>query len=209
MSGRCRWASASTPTSRPASSASAAATCFVDGAVTLTRPLSTAASPPASACGAAPSRALSRRCRPAGDDEGPQQYARSISTIASGSPAMPSRARARRSRSPGTSKPLPPARLATAAPLRLVLWPAMDIYLPIAGLSVNALFIVALGLPGRRAVGHVRGRRRLPHHPAADLLRHPADRRGGLGGDPDHRRQRVGRDGPHAPRRRRPRRWRR
>src|SRR5574338_1394355 len=47
----------------------------------------------------------------------------------------------------------------------------MDIYLPIAGQSVNALFMVALGF---------------------------------LGGVPDHRRQRVGSDGPHAPRRRRP-----
>ena len=80
----------------------------------------------------------------------------------------------------------------------------MDIYLPIAGQSVNALLIVALGGLVGPAVGHVRGRRRLPHHAAADLLRHSADRRGRLGHHPDHRRIGVGRLRPYAARRGRP-----
>ena len=60
------------------------------------------------------------------------------------------------------------------------------------------------GRAGRAPVGHVRGRRRLPDHAAADLLRHPADGRGRLGDDPDHRLQRVGRLCPFAARRGRP-----
>ncbi|CAA9525911.1 MAG: Sulfite exporter TauE/SafE, partial [uncultured Sphingomonas sp.] len=57
---------------------------------------------------------------------------------------------------------------------------------------------------GRHIVGHVRGRRRVPDHAAADLLRHSAQRRGRLRDHPDHRVQRVGGAGPHAARRRRP-----
>ncbi|CAA9506685.1 MAG: Sulfite exporter TauE/SafE, partial [uncultured Sphingomonas sp.] len=59
-------------------------------------------------------------------------------------------------------------------------------------------------LRGRHIVGHVRRRRRLSDHAVADLLRHPANGRGGFRHHPDHRRQRVGRHGPHAPRRGRP-----
>ena len=66
-----------------------------------------------------------------------------ISTGASASPAMPRPARVRRSPSPEISERR--ARLAAPVRLRLVLWPRMDIYLPIAGQSVNALFIVVLG----------------------------------------------------------------
>ena len=38
----------------------------------------------------------------------------------------------------------------------------MDIYLPIAGMSVHALLIVGFGRAGRAVVGHVRSRRGLP-----------------------------------------------
>ena len=69
----------------------------------------------------------------------------------------------------------------------------MDLYLPIANLSVNALVIVLLGRRGRAAVGDVRGRRRVPDHAVADRLRHPADRRRRLGGEPGDRGERLGR----------------
>ena len=59
-------------------------------------------------------------------------------------------------------------------------------------------------LRGRRALWHVRHRRRLPDDAAPDFLRNPADGRRRIGDDPDHRSERLGRDGAHAPRRGRP-----
>ena len=80
----------------------------------------------------------------------------------------------------------------------------MDIYLPIAGQSVNALFIVVLGflvgvLSGMFGVGGG-----FLTTPLLIFYGIPPTGRRRVGRDPDHRRQRVGRDGPHAPRRRRP-----
>ena len=80
----------------------------------------------------------------------------------------------------------------------------MDIYLPIAGQSVNALFMIALGflvgvLSGMFGVGGG-----FLTTPLLIFYGIPPTGRRRLGRDPDHRRQRVGRDGPHAPRRSRP-----
>ena len=74
----------------------------------------------------------------------------------------------------------------------------MDIYLPIAGQSVNALLIIALGGLVGISVRNVRRGRRLSHHAAADLLRNSADRSGRIGDDADHRRKRHRRHGASA-----------
>ena len=53
----------------------------------------------------------------------------------------------------------------------------------------------------RHPVGHVRGRRRVPDHAAADLLRRAADGRRRLGREPGDRRERLGRVRAQPPRR--------
>ena len=53
----------------------------------------------------------------------------------------------------------------------------MQIYLPIAEVSVNACSCFGLGGLVGHPVGHVRRRRRVPDHAAAVLHRHPARRR--------------------------------
>ncbi len=53
------------------------------------------------------------------------------------------------------------------------------------------------GCCGRISVGHVRGGRRLSHHPAADLLQHSSGHRGGDRRQPGHRLVLLGRARPH------------
>ena len=68
----------------------------------------------------------------------------------------------------------------------------MDIYLPIAGLSVNVLVIILLG----GAVGMLSGCSAsavFPYHAAAYLLRHSANGCGGFCLDTGDRGQRIGR----------------
>ena len=196
------WRFASTPISRAASSASTAATGSSTAALTLTRPVYKQFSAGFGVWGGAQPGVYRRRCRPARDDARARQHHASISTGASGWPAMPR---------PGSG---PAVTLGGRFLDRRVAWPGRRFaasprprhgHLPPDRRPVGQRAVDRrAGLPRRRAVGHVRRRRRLPDHAAADLLRHPADRRGRLGDDPDHRRQRVGRDGPHAPRRGRP-----
>ncbi len=161
---------------------------FVDGALALTRPVYSNFSGRIRRVGRRAAGPLSGRCRSARDDARAQQHPRASRLAPASSRAMRSPGPVRRSRWRAISNA---ARLGRSRCLRLVLGSPMDIYLPIAGQSVNALLIIAARLPGRRAVRHVRRRRRLPDHAAADLLRHPADGRGRLGDDPDHRRQRL------------------
>ena len=67
--------------------------------------------------------------------------------------------------------------------------------------AVNGLVIVAARRADGHPVGHVRGRRRVPDHAAADLLRRSADGRRRLGREPGDRRERLGRARAHPPRR--------
>ena len=61
----------------------------------------------------------------------------------------------------------------------------MDIYLPIAEMSVNLFLLLGFGGVVGFLSGRVRGRRRLPDDAAADLHRHPAGGRGRHPGEPD------------------------
>ena len=79
----------------------------------------------------------------------------------------------------------------------------MDIYLPIAGQSVNALFIVVLGLVVGMLSGMFGVGGGFLTTPLLIFYGIPPAVAVASADHPDHRRQRIGRDGPHAPRRRR------
>ncbi len=75
----------------------------------------------------------------------------------------------------------------------------MELYLPIAEMSVHWLLILGMGAAVGFLSGVVRRRRRLPADPAADLRRDPAGRRGGDHGEPGLGLDLLRRDGALAP----------
>ena len=173
------------------------ATASSMAALTLTRPGVQAFSAGFGVWGGAQPGVYRARCGPARQHQGTQQH-EGPSRLA---PAACRQCEARLGACIDAGRRFLAAKVGRRRALRLVLGAPMDIYLPIAGQSVNALVIIVLGFVRRRAVGHVRRRRRLPDHAAPDLLRNSADGRSRIRNDADHRRQRVRRDGPHAPRR--------